>query len=869
MNKGLRRSLLRALTLAVGMLLVILVNHAYAAETVQLHYQDQRLDVSLEEFQEFAQGRSITPPIQTFLDAIGEDPEPIQQTLTRRIRYGHNMLVPNEFALIQASKAIGDPLRRESNLGNLQAAYRASLDEERFFSMLDVVEHYPGAAVRVSLDQLQPIARELDLLLNRITPVLEIAARAAPELLCDCAVEAQSASHDGPENNLPETVAQPNTAQPGSVAAHAQLVRGYTASLAVASLLQDDAIASSKISVKTTQLSTAGKVTAVGDQNLVVRFGPFETSITVEALTQFAEGGSLPGAWGFYLKVANINPEDLRVALNQELKADALFLDDILNSLLGEYALYQVGQLVTTRTGRTNIQALRSAVMLSALDDNRLTALEFLSHYPVARLYLDGAQLARLGRGIGRLGSLAQGVEPDPSAPVSIEDWFIALQASVAEDVCTCDESQRNPEDITRLTAFEISSDRRAQFLPANWQPVPAHRADRGNIQVVWLQGTPYDMGYQHGQYLHDEIASIGSDALSLLRFAGEGLGLGRLARSRTYPDIIEECRGLADATQDLGITPDSCLVMAFADVYQDFFGQTLPQELFWEGCSQFVATNAASVDGYLYHGSTVDHGTPTEYVINNPVVFVRQPNEGLPHVFITYPGMLWPNSGLNVAGISLGLDTAFSKGYDSLSFTGTSNVQLMAQTLQGATSFGEVVDYFASQPKVRPNIIMVTDGKSREAGVFEFTGQAFAVRPLQPNGVLYATNHFVLDEMYDQQAPPNASSLSRFKRYTQLLEPEGISSFYGKVNPDVMTQILRDRVNPETLQASPLSLFDDDASPGGNGAQRQATFDPQRLQFWVAAGPPPVPENPFVCFSLEELLEFPDATPCDAPQIP
>jgi len=864
MNKGLRRSLLRTLVLAFGALLVILVNHAQAAETVQLHYQDQRLDVSLAEFKDFAEGRDITPAIQTFLEANGQDPTPIREILTQRIRYGHNALVPNEFALIQASKAIGDPLRRESNLADLQVAYQSSLDRDGFFSTVDVVENYPGTAVRVSVDQLQPITRELDLLLNRITPVLEIAARAAPELLCDCVAGDRTAE----KSVSPDiTVASPSS-QPQAVE-HAQLVRGYTASLAMASLLRDEAIASPKPSATASSPSALGKATAVGEKSVVVRFGPFETSIAVEALKEFAEGGSLPGAWGFYLSVANINQEDLRVALNQELKTDALFLDNILNSLLGEYALYQVGQLVSTRTGRTNIQALRSAVMLSALDDNRLTALEFLDHYPVPRVYLNGSQLAQLGRGIGRLGTLARDIELDPAAPISIEDWFLALQASAADIVCTCDENQRNPEDITQLTALKISSDRRAQFLPPNWQSVPAHRADRGNIQVVWLQGTPYEMGYQHGQYLRDEIASIGSDAISLLRFAGEGLGLGRLARSRTYPDIIEECRGLADATQDIGITTDACLVMTFADVYQDFFGQTLPQELFWEGCSQFVATDEASIDGYLYHGSTVDHGTPTDYVINNPVVLVRQPNEGLPHVFITYPGMLWPNSGLNVAGISLGLDTAFSKGYDSLSFTGTSNVQLMAQVLQGATSFDEAVAFFEAEPRVRPNIIMVTDGKSRQAGVFEFTGQDFSVRPLQPNGVLYATNHFALDEMYDKQVPPNASSLSRFKRYTQLLEPDGIASFYGQVDPEVMTKVLRDRVNPETLQASPLSVFDDDVSPGGNGAQRQATFDPQRLKFWVAAGPPPVPENPFVCFSLEELLAFPNATPCEAPAIP
>jgi hypothetical protein len=857
-------NVLRTFAIAIGTLLLVLVNYANAAETVQLQYQDQRLEVSFSDFQSFAEGRSPSAEIQTFLTDAEQDPASIQTLVTQRIRYGQNGLIPNEFALIRASRALGDPRRRESKLTDLQIAYEAARSREGDFSVLEVLENYPGSTVRLSIDQLQPTMRELDLLLNRITQVLAIVARAAPELLCDLDSEAIAAMPIESAKTTASARASPITPK----ATMAQLSGGYTASLAMASLITDKAITSPATPSQTGSLSASPKANSMRDQSLVVRFGPLETSISLAELTQFAEGENLPGAWGSYLRIAGIKPEDFRLALTQELKVDALFLDGFLNSLLGEYALYQAGQLVSTRTGRSNIQALRSAVMLSALDDDRLTALEFLSHYPISRIYLDGVKLSRLGSSLGNLGAIAQRERVDASDPITLEDWFVALQVAAAEQGGTC-KGKRSPKDFTILNKLQISSDRRAEFLPPNWQPVPAHREDRGNIQVVWLQGTPYEMGYQHGQYLRDEIASIGSEAISLLRFAGRGLGLGRLARARTYPDIIEECRGLADATQDIGITLDACLVLAFGDVYQDFFGQTLPQELFWEGCSQFVAANEASRDGYLYHGSTVDHGTPTDYIINNPIVFVRQPNDGLPHVFITYPGVTWPNSGLNVAGISMGLDTAFSKGYDSLSFTGTSNVQLMSQILQGATSFDEAVNYFESQPRVRPNIIMMTDGKSRQAGVLEFTGQDFFVRPLQPNGVLYATNHFVSEEMYDEQAPPNASSLSRLKRYTQLMEPDGIASFYGQVDAQVMTKILRDRVNPDTLESSPLSVFDDDASPGGNGAQRQATFDPQRLNFWIAAGPPPVPENPFVCFSLEELLDFPDATPCDAPQIP
>jgi hypothetical protein len=409
-----------------------------------------------------------------------------------------------------------------------------------------------------------------------------------------------------------------------------------------------------------------------------------------------------------------------------------------------------------------------------------------------------------------------------------------------------------------------------AQFLPANWQPVESHREDRGIIKVVWLKGTPYEMGYQHGQLLHDEIGSLGERVFTAARLAGKGLALGRLAENRTYPSMIEECRGFTDATQDLGITMDVCIVMAYADVFQEILGYTLPNELFWEGCNQFVATGNATVDGRLYHGSSVDNDNkPVPYVINNPVIFVRQPDNGLPHVFVTYPGVIWPNSGMNVAGVTLGLDTAHPDSPEELSLVGRSNVQIMAKILQTATNFEQAQTIMETQPRVRANIIMITDGKSKQAGVFEFTGKSMGMRPLQDNGVLYVTNHFVLPEMYEKQPlPVDPSSKSRFDRFTQLMEPGQRTSYYGQIDPAVMARILRDRVNPYTRQASPLEVYDDDASPGGNGALRQAIFDPEQLKLWIAAGQPPVPENPFVCFSMGELLNFPNAASCETPAL-
>jgi hypothetical protein len=424
---------------------------------------------------------------------------------------------------------------------------------------------------------------------------------------------------------------------------------------------------------------------------------------------------------------------------------------------------------------------------------------------------------------------------------------------------------------LTFLAVMGLSSEPVLSQSVPNWQPVASHRVDRGNIKIVWLTGTPYEMGYQHGSLLHDEIGSMGREIINGLDLVGRGLGLARLARRRSSPEIAEECRGLADATADLGMTADGCMTLAFGDVFQEFFTYTIPNLLFNDGCAQFAAAGVATADGRLYHGGTLDNdGRPIDYWIKNSTVFVRQPANGIPHVFIGVPGALWPNSGINAAGISIALDTAHPNQVTDLDLDrGGSNVQLMNEILVRAQNLEDAVTIFENSPRMRANLIMVADGKAKRAGVFELLGNTYALRELDENGVVYMTNHFVSKELAGRDEQPlEESSPIRYDRLTQLLEPGHPDSLHGEIDPVVMIKVLRDRTNPYTYETSDVNVYDDNTSPGGNGSLRQVTFDPERKLFWIAAGEPPVPENPFVCFSLDELLEIPNGERCTSPAI-
>ena len=143
-----------------------------------------------------------------------------------------------------------------------------------------------------------------------------------------------------------------------------------------------------------------------------------------------------------------------------------------------------------------------------------------------------------------------------------------------------------------------------------------------------------------------------------------------------------------------------------------------------------------------MYHGWTLDNNTePITYWIDHPTILVRQPNDGIPHVFITIPGMVWPNAGFNAEGIVVSNNTSHPLDYEDLSLQGKSTVQLMAQVAKQASTYEEAYAIMASHERMRSNLVIISDAKSRQAGVFELLGQEMGVRELNQDGLLYMTN--------------------------------------------------------------------------------------------------------------------------------
>jgi hypothetical protein len=194
----------------------------------------------------------------------------------------------------------------------------------------------------------------------------------------------------------------------------------------------------------------AGIAPARAAEEVVLTYGLLGASVTIEDFEYLAETGEVPSNLRFYFNVSGADPEVIQTILTTELPVDLMFVDSTLNSLPGEFALFEIGQVIHTRSRRANIQALRAALVLSVSEDNSLTLLEFLQNYPTQQLYIDGIELAKVARDVAPV------VRDLQEVAERIQIWVTVARGFLEDMVCECEpEVAPDPVDID-------SSDREA-----------------------------------------------------------------------------------------------------------------------------------------------------------------------------------------------------------------------------------------------------------------------------------------------------------------------------------------------------------------------------------------------------------------------
>jgi len=282
---------------------------------------------------------------------------------------------------------------------------------------------------------------------------------------------------------------------------------------------------------------------------------------------------------------------------------------------------------------------------------------------------------------------------------------------------------------------------------------------DINGYRVLSVQGSPREMGLQHGTLLADDVRRVVQDVV--VKGAGayglEGLLAGADVMERFLPgDIREELQGLAEAAK--------------VD-----YRQLVALQLFGDvrrgaACTSYAVFGPATATGELIAGRNMDYWDygASEYAA---ILLHSKPRDG--HEFITcsWAGIINGWTALNDAGVVCSNNSAYG-GEDSL--RGLSTCFMVRKVAQFAGSVEDGIGIVEATSRACGTNLLIAGGDPPDAAIVEYDHTRLAVRRAH-DGYVAADNSFVA------LGSAGASEPSEWSRHGTLLEL--IRGAYGRID--------------------------------------------------------------------------------------
>jgi hypothetical protein len=219
-------------------------------------------------------------------------------------------------------------------------------------------------------------------------------------------------------------------------------------------------------------------------------------------------------------------------------------------------------------------------------------------------------------------------------------------------------------------------------------------------VDVLYLEGTPYQMGYTHGKLLADKIKQFYTGTIMGMSI-GMGVPVAKLdeAWAAMAPfvsaDIKEEMRGVADGA---GLSIQAVQRAAAIPDLSEYH------------CSFFGAWGKATVNGDLFQIRALDYATEAG-IQNYPVIFVYRPAGKIPFVIPGWAGFLGCITGISGQGIALS-EIGDSFGNEKETLAGEPFPFLLRRVLETAKSLDQAVGIIQKAKRTSSYLYCVGDGK-------------------------------------------------------------------------------------------------------------------------------------------------------------
>ena len=383
---------------------------------------------------------------------------------------------------------------------------------------------------------------------------------------------------------------------------------------------------------------------------------------------------------------------------------------------------------------------------------------------------------------------------------------------------------------VSHLTRFlsvamgMLMSEKIPTLGPATGEHHVVAREGNGRLEmmdgtrIVFLKGTPEEMGHQHGTLMKKQVrhlvdqmlfgVGVGSSFEKGTWFFGEIESAQKRVAPFTDARYFREMDALASAA---GLPPEE---VRLANFFPELFH-----------CSGFALFGKATVGGKMYHGRILDYlrGMGLE---QNATVIVFQPDEGNAWVNVGYAGFVGSVTAMNEKHVAIGEMGGRGEGH----WDGKPMAQLVREVMEKANTLEEAVAIMRKGPRTCEYYYVISDAKSNRAVGIAATPDKFETiwpgqnHPLLPHGT------------------PDTVLMSAGDRYEELARR--VKAGYGKLD----AQGARDLMKRPVCMTSNI---------------HSALFEPETLDFWVANADSdnPAAHTRYTHYNLGELLQ-PEKTP-------
>ena len=379
-----------------------------------------------------------------------------------------------------------------------------------------------------------------------------------------------------------------------------------------------------------------------------------------------------------------------------------------------------------------------------------------------------------------------------------------------------------------------------------------AYREQRNGFTTVHLKGEPYQIGYQHGILLKNEIVyAINALDNELRQWITEYAGIEatdsllKMFKDMIYnqstskmlkfipEEYIQEMKGIADGA---GVKYKEVLLMNA--------GYDALENLTKLYCSALAVTPPATINGTIFHGRNLDWDPP-DLIAEQNILFFIQPTDGIPFVSVAPAPFICVLTAMNLQGVSVTINVSLS---NEPQVEGMPTFIMLRKLVQHAATLQDAVKLVQETPRTVGNNILVSDGKTNDAALMECSSSRCEIRKPQ-DGLLWATNNFEHPEMIKRQYPMNIYGTNntggRYEQLGKLLLEKS-----SKLDLPTLVEIFRNRYNWET---GTIDSFCPQSTCNHKTAQ-SVIFAPATRQFLIA-NPVPVPacDGEFSPFDLNQ----------------